>query len=223
MEVYLDIETAPMDFSTNQPLFNNVKENIKPDGRAKDPTASKVEKFNKLIEESALEPLLNRIVAISYAFDESDPVCQVSADEHAILDTFRLDFNNAINKYIASNLLSQSLITLITFNGQSFDLPILRIKLAKHQIAHFFSFNPKRYDQERHFDVREALTNFDQYGRGTQEQWALHFGIPVDYEGVSGKDIPDLFEAKEFSTIAKKGITDIKVLRQLYHTIERYY
>lgn len=217
MNFYLDIETAPEDHALIQDLINNIKDNIKPDPRAKDAAVSRLDKFEKLMDEAALLPLLNRIVAISYTVDTTEAHCIYSTNEKELVSQFM--------EVVREQLITlKDTFCLVTFNGHSFDLPVLRCKLAKYLIDPMgINWNPGKYAFDFHFDVRNALTNFDQYGRGTLEQWAMYFKVPVDYKGISGKDVPLLFENGKFDEIAEKGKTDIEILRKIHIRLLPYY
>ena len=218
MKLYLDIETASPS-QINQALIDNIRDNMRPDGRASDAEASKVKKFMALMEDSPLEPLLAQVIAVNYAINDAEPVCLLNEEgnEETLINQLAGDIRAA---QVGED---DFFISIVTFNGKSFDIPLLRIRAAKYGIEiPGFPWDNNKYDQSNHFDVRAALTNFDQYGRGTEDQWCLFFGIALGDNRSKGSDIPLLWEDKKFDVIRQKGITDILLLRSLFLKIEKY-
>jgi hypothetical protein len=59
----------------------------------------------------------------------------------------------------------------VTFNGKSFDFPYINIA-AQFWVFPFqrdLFLDSRRFSTDRHFDVREVLTNFNPYKKGTLE------------------------------------------------------
>ncbi len=168
------------------------------------------------VAEFGLSPLTGKICCIGYgrAETEDEPLKIkgiVSKDEKVVL--------NAIAELVNS---SSQLTTFITFNGKNFDLPFIKIRAAINEVPINFQFTDKKYDLYPHFDVRSALTNFEQYGKGSLEVWARRFGIMTDGEA-TGADIQGLYNAGQFDEIANKCKGDILKTYALYQSIHTYF
>ena len=75
---------------------------------------------------------------------------------------------------------------IITFNGKSFDIPFIKIRAAILGIQ-IPPLSSRKYETDRHFDVREILTNFGANQKGTLKEWSIVFGCEPPKD--SGKDI----------------------------------
>lgn len=85
-----------------------------------------------------------------------DPLTVLSGEPHVIADTF---WSGCLGKYLDT--------TLVTFNGRSFDLPLLELAAFRYGISIPKWFrgetrpDPRyRYSSERHLDLYDKLTNF---------------------------------------------------------------
>jgi len=196
MKLYLDIETA-IDENLNKELLASLRERMK------------VDKFGKLLEEAALNPLLNRVIAIGFAFGGEEPRCIIHKREVDTLEEFQ-----TIMTHNLANLSPQ----VVTFNGSSFDIPNLQVAFAKMYMKFPLPIPHSKYNSDYYFDVRGFLTNFNQFAIGTLEEWCMRFGVSLEKQEISGGDIPMLWENGDdhsLDVIAKKNNTDIKMLRNL--------
>jgi len=202
--LYLDIETAGDD-KLSPELTESLKASVKPDARAKDSEASRQAKWMDMLEDAPLSPLMNRVIAIGYAVEVEDKIatgCIIDENEKLILDQFLAVVQSTLPTKV------------ITFNGYNFDLPNLRIAFMRHGLQ-FPIRNVSKYDTNYHIDLRQVLTNYDQYGKGTQSQWCLRLGIPVTNTDIKGSDIPGLWKDRNFNAIKDKCLDDISLLIQL--------
>jgi uncharacterized protein YprB with RNaseH-like and TPR domain len=202
--LYLDIETAGDD-KLSPELTESLKASVKPDARAKDSEASRQAKWMDMLEDAPLSPLMNRVIAIGYAVEVEDKIatgCIIDENEKLILDQFLAVVQSTLPTKV------------ITFNGYNFDLPNLRIAFMRHGLQ-FPIRNVSKYDTNYHIDLRQVLTNYDQYGKGTQSQWCLRLGIPVTNTLITGADIPGLWKDRNFDAIKDKCLDDITLLISL--------
>lgn len=66
-----------------------------------------------------------------------------------------------------STWLASTQATLVTFNGRGFDVPVLGLRALRHGLTQTF-YGPqhrRRYDEENHIDLMEALTEYGHLGR----------------------------------------------------------
>lgn len=203
MKLYIDIETAPNDL-INPKLIKSLRDNMRPDMRMKDAEKSKQEKFDKLMDEAALNPLLNKIILIGVATNEDSIVSFCAPTELETLQQFA--------RYTDSLPFSDH---IVTFNGYSFDLPVIKIRCAVNQVSvRLQNLDLEKYSESNR-DLRLLLTNYDKFAVGTLEQWAFLFGYDGESSTISGADIPQLYAEGKIDIIREKNINDIKLLRFL--------
>jgi 3'-5' exonuclease len=96
---------------------------------------------------------------------------------------------------------------LVTFNGRSFDLPLLELAAFRYgiSIADWFKSDPghrKRYNLRSHFDLHEVLTNFNAtWFRGGLNLAANLIGKPGKM-AVQGHMVQDLYAAGQLQAIS---------------------
>lgn len=58
--------------------------------------------------------------------------------------------------------------TIVTFNGRGFDVPVLGLRALRHGIPQLFNTvgHRKRYTEDKHLDLFDALTEYGALGRG---------------------------------------------------------
>ena len=223
----LDIETV-RDDTLPELLLKSLHDaiEVKADGRMTDPDKIKADvekKYNAAVTDMAekfgLSAMTGKICAVGWwggthgagkntiDWGTPSPLCETSKDERALLNKIALMLDAAGH-----------LVMLVTFNGKSFDLPFIKVRAAINNIRLPALPRDSKYDLSRHFDVRSALTNFDQFGKGTLSQWALLFGLKVG-EGASGKDVQALYNANDLVTIDEHCKGDVALTAKLYERI----
>ena len=94
--------------------------------------------------------------------------------------------------------------TLVSFNGRSFDLPVLELAALRYacQIPRYFRAGYRyRYSDEAHYDLYDFLTNCGMYGiRGGFDLVARLAGLPGK-GAVAGADVQALWEAGRLDDI----------------------
>ena len=81
----------------------------------------------------------------------------------------------------------------------------------------------RRFSTERHFDVREIMTNYERYRKGTLEFFCEIFGVPSPKSDINGRNVGDYFKAGKLDEIAKYCLGDCKATGQLYQKLKNYY
>lgn len=185
-------------------------------GNLKDP--AKIEEKIKAakdrqVEQQALDPWSNLICCFGWCPEGGEPDSILLQHE-----TKEADFIAAIWDVLST------FDHFVTFNGNNFDIPILKIHSMKHRIRPAVNFDTKRYSTTgNHIDVRMVLGNWDQYAKGNLDfylQQLLGRGKPDDISGVMVGDYWDCGMHKE---IAEYCRGDAKDTMDLYQVVREYY
>jgi DNA polymerase elongation subunit (family B) len=161
-----------------------------------------------------LDPCTGRIICIGVYWielDKSRAYCH--EDERELLANFWNDLGQIRpQKYV-------------TFNGKSFDFPYINIRSAINgvPIPRDVVLDTRRFSTDRHFDVREVMTNYERYKKGTLEFFCEIFGVPSPKNGITGKNVGEYFKAGKLDEIAKYCLGDCKATGQLYLKLRNYY
>lgn len=100
---------------------------------------------------------------------------------------------------------------LVTYNGNSFDLPVLRYRAMVHSVAapglvtrSYFN----RYSEDA-LDLCDALASFNSQGRVTLHELCRALGLPGKPDAVDGASVDEMFRAGRIEDIARYCETDI--------------
>src|SRR5262249_47806177 len=121
----------------------------------------------RVLESFSLDPCTGRIICIGVHWlelDRSRAYCQ--PDERELLANFWSDMGKLPPQ------------RFVTFKVKSFNSPYINIRSAIRgvPIPRALLLDTRRFSTERHFDVREVLTNFERYRKGTLEFFCEIFG-----------------------------------------------
>src|SRR2546423_835451 len=72
-------------------------------------------------------------------------------------------------------------------------------------------------------DVREVLTNFERYKKGTLEFFCEIFGVNSPKNGINGSKVGDYFKQGRLDEIAHYCLADCKATGELYQRLKNYY
>ena len=105
---------------------------------------------------------------------------------------------------------------LITFNGRSFDLPVIEHRSLRYNLgsADYFSARDKfnnyryRYAPEFHFDILEFLTNFGAAPKASLDAVAKLIGLPGKTE-MDGAEVEGEYEQGNLAGIAEYCMADV--------------
>ena len=110
----------------------------------------------------------------------------------------------------------------VTFAGRTFDAPFLNLRSAAHDISPTKELLEHRYLSRQktmhHVDLQDQLSFYGAFGKRP----SLHaccelFGIESSKaDGVSGKDVADLFGHEKFRDIAYYNARDVTATTELY-------
>src|SRR5262249_17650048 len=100
---------------------------------------------------------------------------------------------------------------LVTFNGSSFDLPVLRYRAMINRIsAPGLSLRPyfHRYTEDA-LDLCDVLSSFSAQSKVTLDELSKTMGLPGKPEGLSGTDVERYFREGRIQEIASYCETDV--------------
>jgi len=167
----------------------------------------------KVLDCLGLDPCTGRIICIGVHWielDRSRAYCQ--PDERELLANFWNDIGQIRPQ------------RFVTFNGKSFDFPYINIRSAIQGVPtpRDVVLDTRRFSTDRHFDVREIMTNYERYRKGTLEFFCEIFGVPSPKADINGKNIGDYFKAGKLDEIAKYCLGDCRATSQLYQKLKNY-
>jgi predicted PolB exonuclease-like 3'-5' exonuclease len=118
--------------------------------------------------------------------------------------------------------------TLVTFNGRTFDLPVLESRAMKHGLSlpRYFAagegrstFRGSRYSDTYHIDLCDYLSNFGAYPRNALNLWAKLTGLPGKYT-IAGEDVEYLFRQGRQKEVNQYCMTDVLQTYLLFLRVE---
>jgi predicted PolB exonuclease-like 3'-5' exonuclease len=118
--------------------------------------------------------------------------------------------------------------TLVSFNGRTFDLPLLESMALKHgmSLPRYFAagesrgtFRGSRYSDAYHIDLCDFLSNFGAYARNSLNLWAKLIGLPGKYT-IAGEDVEYLFRQGRQKEVSQYCVTDVLQTYLLFLRVE---
>ena len=100
---------------------------------------------------------------------------------------------------------------LVTFNGSSFDLPVLRYRAMVHGVAApGLSLRPyfNRYTEDA-IDLCDVLASFSFQGKATLQELCRVMGLPGKPDGIAGGDVEKFFGDGRVREIAEYCESDV--------------
>lgn len=166
---------------------------------------------------SFLRQPFHKVVAISFL--EAD-IERHDERENFVLKELRSGGKeNATEKELLEgffNYLSRSRARLVSFNGRTFDLPVLKYRAMKYGISAPWLYNSgdkwnsysSRYSLDWHCDLLEALSDFGGSARIKLNEVCSIMGFPGKF-GVDGGKVSDMYDAGQIKEIRDYCETDV--------------
>jgi len=112
---------------------------------------------------------------------------------------------------------------LVSFNGRSFDLPVLKYRAMAHGISAPWLWNAgdkwnsytSRYSTDWHCDLLETLSDFGASARVKLNEVASVLGLPGKF-GVDGSDVASMIDDGEINAVRDYCETDVLNTYLLY-------
>lgn len=113
--------------------------------------------------------------------------------------------------------------TFVTFNGRGFDCPYILMRSAVHKIKPTKNLIPYRYSDKEHIDLFDQLTFYNTTKKFNLDYFCKRFGIiSPKSEGITGLDVPDLFNQGEYQQIAEYCMRDVIATGELFQIWRDY-
>lgn len=120
-------------------------------------------------------------------------------DERGMLD----DFSRFVDRHRPA---------LVTYNGRSFDLPVIALRSLRHGVAMAWYYEERsvheRYSDERHIDLCDWLTDHGATRYGSLDALARLIGLPGKI-GMDGSQIESLYRAGSIEKIRNYCLADV--------------
>jgi len=117
----------------------------------------------------------------------------------------------------------ESADTIVTFNGHSFDLPLLLRRSWYHGIKPSKRIDMRKYQTGNHIDVRMVLANWDSYARGNLDLYGnLKLGIGKT-EGIDGSQVQGFWDRGEYDAIKRYCEDDCLLTWRLFESLKGIY
>mgnify|MGYP003133070831 CR=1 FL=1 len=221
MALVVDIETVAI--SPTEEELVEIKAGIKPPANYK-----KQETIDKWMDEQAplvladkiakrsLDPFTNQIVAISAKYHG------VSSASMPILFNECTDReDNLLEEFVWVIALKGSHYDPYPFVGVNifgFDLPIIALHLAKHNIDPCgINFTPSKYDKSKVIDL---MTFFDGKFRSV-EALARFLSIDTSHNPISGAEVQEYWDRGDLETIGKHCAVDVEIEWNIYDRLHK--
>lgn len=113
---------------------------------------------------------------------------------------------------------------MVTFNGHSFDLPVLRYRSMVHGISapglharpYFHRFT------DDHIDVCDVLSSFNYSGKATLDAISRVMGLSGKPDGIDGSQVQTFYEAGRVDEIADYCLSDVMATYQVWLRYELF-
>jgi len=207
-EIYLpilDIETVAIDLPDRVKLYR--ERSIEPHRGIKDPVKQNnwiADKVTELYSRDALDPYYCRIICVSYT-DPKNVVQSYFGDEMEILNLIKSTARLSDGRFI-------------TFNGSTFDIPVIRTRCMFLDIPQIGLYNIKD------FDLMRLLQMNSWFDRTQLKSLALYASLlDIDYDvELMNVDIANLYTNNDFKTIENHCRQDIRITQKIWHKIRNY-
>ena len=209
--VVMDLETIP-----NPAMIPLLPE---PEAKAnlKDPekiAADIEEKRLKQIEEMALNAHTNLICCISFMDINTE-----------VISSMLIDPNTLDEKPLLENIWEylHQFEKFITFNGNAFDVPVLRFHSMVHRVQPSVNISTAKYRIDNHVDVRAVLGGYDTFAKGSLDWYCRIILGTGKTEGCNGATVQHLFDCGCYQEIQEYCENDVRILAQLYERMIGFY
>ena len=122
-----------------------------------------------------------------------------------------------------AKLLEERRPTLVTYNGRSFDLPVIAMRCMRHGIplSHYYQSRDVRYrfSPDGHLDLMDFIADFGAAKVSKLDIMAKLCGMPGKV-GVDGKDVGPLVHAGRIQEVRDYCLCDVVQTAAVYYRVE---
>jgi predicted PolB exonuclease-like 3'-5' exonuclease len=140
-----------------------------------------------------------RLKRLGVVGDPSGGVGTADERERALLEDF-------------SRFVGRARPVLVTYNGRSFDLPVIALRSLCHGVSLGWYYREKnvryRYSEEGHLDLCDWLADHGATRSGSLDAVARLIGLPGKV-GVDGSQVEGLFHAGQLAAIQRYCLADV--------------
>ena len=183
-------------------------------------------KREKQISEMGLNPATAVICCFGWATKERAPILsggQLVAPAKIISNHILLENDNEKKLIQSAWEVLAEYDHFTTFNGNSFDIPVLLMRSAIHRIRPSVKISTKKYTISNHTDCRMVLGNWDNFAKGNLDFYSrLLLGESSSGE-FGGSDVQELWNLELYDEIIKHCLDDCEKTYRLYEVITSYY
>lgn len=198
----IDIETMA---AITQEMRELLESRIKPRGNLKDEAKIKAdieEKRLAMFERAALSPLTGAVAVVCVELEDAgrgqwDRVILTSQGGEA-----------GCLRELSRVMMEHSPMSIVSFNGEAFDLPFLAARCAIHGIEGYH-WPRGRGAAPKHIDLFRLL------GGGTLEQWGVALGM-IGAKGSPSSDVPTMIASGDWESAIEHCVEDVVLTRTLY-------
>lgn len=215
----IDIETIP-----NMDMVDYLPEPEVAIGNLKDPvkiSEKTQEAKKKQIEKMGLDPFFGRICSYAQFGETGDNHFKTIGDA---TDAEEIELIGHIFKCLSSNLYD-SVESIITWNGFSFDLPYIFkraaiLRVEKPVSCQGLKFWNKKYSSSVHIDLMRELSNWEPHGINLNTAGKLLLG-----KGKTERDYStyyDLIKSGKGNLIGLDNLCDVELTYRIYEMVKGY-
>ena len=111
----------------------------------------------------------------------------------------------------------------VTFNGMSYDVPVLLMRSMIHHVQPTVKISRKRYSNQNHCDVRMVFGDWDKFAVGKLPYFSMLLLGKSSKDELSGDQVQEYWDMDLKDDIAKYCEADCQVTFELYDLLSKYY
>jgi 3'-5' exonuclease len=186
------------------------------------------EEQEEAVQRLALTPLTAQVIAIGMLNPDSNHgrvLYQGPGDHQRVSDDGSMEFvplsEHEILEEFWQSMAHYSQV--ITFNGRSFDGPFIMLRSSLLGVRSTRNLVPYRYSAKEHCDLLDQFTFYGISRKFNLDFYCKAFGIvSPKAEGITGRDLGDLFREKRYSDIADYCLADVRATAELFRRWQAY-
>ena len=192
---------------------------VKPNGTLKDAIKIKADIEKKEIDRIAklgLDPTTARICCFGWHYDFGK-----EKTHHLILKDESPEAEKALIQKIWDILSTGD--HFVTFNGISFDVPMLLMRSLINRVRPAVQISTKKYTIQNHTDVRAVLSNWDNFAKGSLDFYSRLLLDRTPKGDFDGSDVQMMYEMEMFEDIGNYCEQDCRCTYEIFELLTQYY